>query len=78
MEQHEYKHARWVENLSAKPTSAFHTPATQIEKSIIDAFENPHICSATDVKKAGGLAALKVLGEPKYIIIETKRRLFTA
>ncbi len=78
MEQHEYKHARWIENLPAKPISPVHGPARQIEKSGTDELENPHVFSALDAKKAGGLAALKVLGEPKDIVIETKRRLFAA
>jgi len=78
MEQHEYKHARWVKNLLAKPTSTVHEPARQIQKSGTDELENPHVFSAPDVPRAGGLAALKVLGEPKDIVIETKRRLFAA
>jgi len=33
------------------------------------------VFNAPDVVKAGGLEALKTLGEPKEIINETKRRL---
>jgi hypothetical protein len=77
-EQHEYKHARWVKNLPAKPTSTFHAPAMQIEKIRIDELENAHVFSAPDVLRAGGLAVLKVLGEPKDIVIETIRRLLAA
>ncbi|HLA48890.1 MAG: hypothetical protein A3I04_07900 [Nitrospinae bacterium RIFCSPLOWO2_02_FULL_39_110] len=38
--------------------------------------ENPYIFNAPDVVKAGGLNALKSLGEPKDIINEAKKRLF--
>ena len=34
--------------------------------------------NAPDVIKAGGLDALKILGEPKDIINETKEKLFSA
>lgn len=37
----------------------------------------PHTFDARDVL-AGGLQALKILGEPKDIINEAKKRLFTA
>jgi len=40
--------------------------------------ENPHVFNAPDVIQAGGLQALKILGDPKDIIKETKERLFTA
>lgn len=37
-----------------------------------------YVFNAPDVVKSGGLEALKILGEPKEIINETKRRLFAA
>lgn len=73
-----YKHGAWFKNLPDKTRSTLLALAKQFEKGGTDELENPHVFSAPDVKKAGGLAALKVLGEPKDIIIETKRRLFAA
>jgi type I restriction enzyme R subunit len=73
-----YKHAVWLKNLPDKARSTLLALAKQFEKGGTDELENPYIFSAPDVKKAGGLEALKVLGEPKDIIIETKRRLFAA
>jgi len=73
-----YKHGAWFKNLPEKTRSTLLALAKQFEKGGTDELENPHVFSAPDVKKAGGLAALKVLGEPKDIVIETKRRLFAA
>ncbi|MGB7295578.1 MAG: type I restriction-modification enzyme R subunit C-terminal domain-containing protein [Candidatus Aminicenantales bacterium] len=73
-----YKHAAWFKNLPDKARSTLLALAKQFEKGGTDELENPHVFSAPDAKKAGGLAALKVLGEPKDIVIETKRRLFSA
>jgi len=50
--------------------------AKQFEKGGTEELENPFIFNAPDVIKAGGLEALKGLGEPKDIINETKMRLF--
>jgi type I restriction enzyme R subunit len=73
-----YKHAAWFKGLPGKARATLLALAKQFEKGGTDELENPHIFSAPDVKKAGGLEALKILGEPKDIIIETKRRLFAA
>jgi type I restriction enzyme R subunit len=73
-----YKHGAWFKNLPDKTRSTLLALAKQFEKGGTDELENPHIFSAPGVKKAGGLAALKVLGEPKDIVVETKRRLFAA
>jgi type I restriction enzyme R subunit len=73
-----YKHGAWFKNLPDKTRLTLLALARQFEKGGTDELENPHVFSAPDVKKAGGLAALKVLGEPKDIVIETKRRLFAA
>jgi type I restriction enzyme R subunit len=73
-----YKHGHWFKNLPEKARLTLLALARQFEKGGTDELENPHVFSAPDVKKAGGLEALKVLGEPKDIVIETKRRLFAA
>ena len=40
--------------------------------------ENPYVFNAPNVVRAGGIKALKILGDPKDIINETKERLFAA
>jgi len=52
--------------------------ARQFERGGTEELENPYIFNAPDVAKAGGLGALKILGEPHEIINEAKRRLFAA
>ncbi|MBL7086099.1 MAG: hypothetical protein ISS28_03205 [Candidatus Cloacimonetes bacterium] len=47
-----------------------------VEIGGIEELENPHIFNVRDVVNAGGLQSLKILGEPKDIIIQTKERLF--
>ncbi len=46
------------------------------EKIGTEELENPYVFNAPDVVKAGGIEALKTLGEPKEMINETKKRLF--
>jgi hypothetical protein len=50
----------------------------QFEQAGTDGLENPHIFELSSVKRAGGLAALKVLGNPHDVLLETKERLFAS
>ena len=43
-----------------------------------DGLENPQIFQIPDVRNAGGLDALKILGKPADILRETKGRMFAA
>jgi type I restriction enzyme R subunit len=72
----QYKHGDWLKGLPPKTGNTLLALARQFAKGGTEELENPYVLSAPEVKKAGGLEALKVLGEPKDIIHETKRRLF--
>jgi type I restriction enzyme R subunit len=72
----QYKHAHWFKGLPPKTGNTLLALARQFAKGGTEELENPYVLSAPEVKKAGGLEALKVLGEPQDIIRETKRRLF--
>ncbi|RLB03622.1 MAG: restriction endonuclease subunit R, partial [Deltaproteobacteria bacterium] len=74
----QYKHSDWLKSLPEKTRSTLFALAKQFEEGGTEELENPYIFNAPEVVKAGGLEALKVLGEPKDIILETKRRLFAA
>jgi type I restriction enzyme R subunit len=74
----EYKHRDWLGNLPEKTQATLLALSKQFEKGGIEELENPYIFNIPDVVKTGGIEALKVLGEPKDIIVETKRRLFVA
>lgn len=71
-----YKHRDWLDNLPKETSCALLALAKQFEIGGTEEMENPHIFNAPAVRKAGGLKALKILGEPKEIISETKKRLF--
>jgi len=74
----QYKHADWFRGLPPKTGNTLLALARQFAKGGTEELENAYVLSAPEVKKAGGLEALKVLGEPQDIIRETKRRLFAA
>ena len=71
-----YKHADWFQSLPPQTGDTLLTIAQQFVEGGTEELENPYVLSAPEVRKAGGLEALKILGEPKDIISETKRRLF--
>ena len=73
-----YKHADWLKSLPQETRETLFALARQFERGGTEELENPYVFSTPDVIQAGGLEALKVLGEPKDIILETKRRLFAA
>jgi type I restriction enzyme R subunit len=52
--------------------------AMQFAHGGTDAFENPHVFEMSDVRAAGGLAALRVIGNPADILRQTKERIFAA
>jgi type I restriction enzyme R subunit len=73
-----YKHSHWLESLPEKTVHIVLALAEQFVKGGTEELENPYVFNAPEVVKAGGLESLKILGEPKQIIEETKRRLFAA
>ena len=72
----QYKHADWFQGLPSQTGDTLVALAQQFAKGGTEELESPYVLSAPEVKRAGGLEALKVFGEPKDIINETKRRLF--
>ncbi len=71
-----YKHDEWFKNLPEKTVKTLFALAKQFEIGGIEELENPHIFNVRDVVNADGLQSLKILGEPKDIIIQTKERIF--
>ena len=74
----QHKHSDWLRKLPGKTKDTLLALSKQFEKGGTEELENPHVFNAPDVIQAGGLQALKILGDPKDIIKETKERLFTA
>jgi type I restriction enzyme R subunit len=71
-----YKYGDWFKSLPQKARRTLLALAKQFERGGIEELENPYVFDASDVIEAGGLESLKILGEPKDIINETKKRLF--
>ena len=73
-----YKHDTWFKGLPTVTANTLLALAGQFERGGTEELENPYVFNAPDVVKAGGHQALKILGEPKDIIVEMKTRLFAA
>jgi type I restriction enzyme R subunit len=73
-----YKHAPWLSGLPAPAAATLKALAGQFARAGTESLENPQVFQMPDVVRAGGLAALRTLGEPAEILRETKERLFAA
>ncbi len=73
-----YKHGGWLSSLPSATSATLKALIEQFALDGTDALENPHVFQTPDVTRAGGLAALKVLGKPVEILRLTKERLFAA
>jgi type I restriction enzyme R subunit len=73
-----YKHETWLNGLPAKSAATILAIASQFERGGTDGLENPQIFRTPEVKSAGGLAALKLAGDPRALLTETKTRMFAA
>ncbi|MEM4066999.1 MAG: DEAD/DEAH box helicase family protein [Candidatus Micrarchaeaceae archaeon] len=74
----QYKHSIWLRRLLPDTKKALIAIANQFEKGGIEELENPLIFRTPDVMNAGGLKALRLLGNYQDIILEMKRRLLAA
>lgn len=73
-----YKHADWLKTLPPAASETLRRLAAQFGHGGTDALENPHVFEMSDVRAAGGLEALRVIGNPAAVLRETKERLFAA
>ncbi len=73
-----YKNEGWLETLPARTCSTVKALAGQFSRGGTEELENPEIFGTPDVRRAGGLEALKALGKPAEILLDTKSRLFAA
>lgn len=73
-----YKHADWLASLP-KPTAAtLEALASQFARDGTPGLENPHVFEMSEVRAAGGLGALKAIGNAGEVLHETKERMFAA
>ncbi len=73
-----YKHSSWLSELPAGTAATLKALACQFARAGTESLENPQVFEMPDVIRAGGLPALKTLGEPAEVLQETKERLFAA
>ncbi len=73
-----YKHTAWFQTLPSQTGNTLLALAGQFASGGTEELESPYVLNAPEVQKAGGLEALKIMGEPQNIITETKKRLFAA
>jgi type I restriction enzyme R subunit len=73
-----YKHAVWLADLPNKAARTIQALAAQFARSGTEGLENPRIFETPDVARAGGLPALKTLGRPADVLLDTKHRIFAA
>jgi type I restriction enzyme, R subunit len=73
-----YKHADWLAALPQPTTATIKALASQFAKGGTEGLENPHIFEMSEVKAAGGLPALKAVGDAGKVFRDTKERMFAA
>lgn len=73
-----YKHEGWIDTLPNKAAATVRAIASQFERGGTDGLENPQIWRTPEVRIAGGLEALRLAGNPRELLVETKTRMFAA
>jgi len=73
-----YKQAAWLSEMPARTADVIRAIAGQFSLAGTEGLENPAVFKTPQVVKAGGIAALKELGKPAQVLMETKERMFSA
>jgi type I restriction enzyme R subunit len=74
----QYKYSKRLSELPMNTRNTLLALARQFEIGGTEELENHYIFQIPEVSRAGGLDALTSLGDPKNVILEVKRMLFTA
>jgi len=77
-EAFQYKHDGWLARLPPETRATLDALAGQFARAGTDGLESPEVFETPEVRRAGGLGALKELGKPAEVLRETKERLFAA
>jgi len=77
-----YKHSAWLAGLPILAAHTLEAIVGQFGKAGTDGLENPDIFNTPEVRMAGGqdgpIKALRELGKPADVLLDTKARLFAA
>jgi type I restriction enzyme R subunit len=71
-----YKHAIWLGGMPTRSADALRALAGQFVRAGTEGLENQLVFETPEVKKCGGLDALRSLGRPADVLRETKVRIF--
>jgi type I restriction enzyme, R subunit len=71
-----YKHSAWLNTMPTQTAETLRALALQFGRAGTDGLENPHIFETPEVNRAGGLIALRAIGQPAEVLRETKTRIF--
>lgn len=71
-----YKHTDWLAALPPATTATLKALAGQFAQGGTESLENPDIFRTPEVVRAGGIAALKEVGEPRALLQEANERIF--
>jgi len=71
-----YKQEDWISALPERTAQAVRAIASQFAQGGTEALESPHLFHTPAVQAAGGLASLRLAGDPRAVIEETKARMF--
>lgn len=78
VEAFRYKHATWLKSLPERTRQTILAIINQFTRAGTESLENRQIFLTSEVIRAGGIEALKVLGNPADVLREAKVRLFAA
>jgi len=73
-----YKHTAWLGAMPKDTAGVLRAIVGQFALAGTDGLENPAVFETPQVKQAGGLGPLKLLGRPSEVLMETKTRMFAA
>jgi type I restriction enzyme R subunit len=73
-----HRHEDWLNALPTPAAATIRAIASQFERCGTPGLENAQLFQTPTVRTAGGLAALRLAGEPRALLTETKTRMFAA
>ena len=73
-----WKQKPWLAAMPVATADTVKALATQFGRAGTEGLETPEIFNAPEVRRAGGLDALKLFGTPADILTDTKERIFAA
>jgi type I restriction enzyme R subunit len=71
-----YKSKTWLDGMPAEASGAVLALASQFARGGTEGLENPAVFQTPEVRRAGGLAALRTVGQPADVLKETRSRIF--